>query len=226
MKSNSKKNSKINSKKINSKKTNSKKSNSKLYSDNHPDLSLKGTGFKDAKTAEQTIKLVEKRSLKYQYDVINTMYNRAKYHPNKTQEMKEAMSVFNVWLKDYKNKKDKEPNYKFLPLSTIAKYEKLAEEYGVSEVARGLKPSTKSDEGFLKVYKRVEKPHKLQYIPIKKTRPQGQDYFSFRNSFIKSRLGQMKALKTPLFYKEGKYKGLPTKQHIILIMYAYSPVDL
>lgn len=36
----------------------------------------------------------------------------------------------------------------------------------------------------------------------------------------------MKALKTPLFYKEGKYKGLPTKQHIILIMYAYSPVDL
>ena len=35
----------------------------------------------------------------------------------------------------------------------------------------------------------------------------------------------MKASKTPLFYTEGKYKGLPTKQHIILIMYAYSPVN-
>ena len=126
----------------------------------------------------------------------------------------------------YKNKKEKETIYKFLPLSTITKYEKIAEEYGVSEVARGLKPSIKSDEGFLQVYKRVQKPYKLQYIPIKKSRPQGQDYYSFRNTFIKSRLAQMKASKTPLFYKEGKYKGLPTKQHIILIMYGYSPVDL
>jgi hypothetical protein len=212
--------------KTNSKKSLSKKSNSKLYSDNHPDLSLKGTGFKDSNTAEKNIKLVEKRSLKYQYDVINTMFNRAKFHPNQSDEMKEAMKIFKVWLKDYKNKKEKELNYKFLPLSTITKYEKIAEEYGVSEVARGLKPSTKSDEGFLQVYKRVEKPHKLQYIPIKKSRPQGQDYYSFRNTFIKSRLAQMKASKTPLFYKDGKYKGLPTKQHIILIMYGYSPVEL
>jgi hypothetical protein len=199
---------------------------SKLYSDDHPDISLKGTGFKDIKTAQKTIKLVEKRSLKYQYDVINTMFNRAKYHPNQTVDMKEAMKIFKLWLNDYKNKKSRESNYKFLELETIIKYEKIAEEYGVSEVARGLKPSIKSDEGFLKVYKRVKKPYKLQYMPIKKSRPQGQDYYSFRNSFIKSRLGQMKAAKTKLFYTEGKYKGLPTKQHIILIMYAYSPVDL
>lgn len=200
------------------------KSNSKLYSDDHPTTSLKGTGFKDSNTAHKTIKLVEKRSLKYQYDVINTMYNRAKYHPNQTLEMKDAMKIFKEWLSDYKKKKNKEMDYKFLPLSTVIKYEKIAEEYGVSEVARGLIPSTKTDEGFLKVYKRVKKPHKLQYIPIKQSRPQGQDYYSFRNSFIKSRLGQMKASNAPLFYKEGKYKGLPTKQHIILIMYAYSPV--
>jgi hypothetical protein len=152
------------------------------------------------------------------------MYNRAKFHPHQTHEMIDAMKIFKIWLQDYKKKKEEEPNYKFLSLSTVLKYEKIAEDFGVSKVARGLIPSTKTDEGFLKVYKKVQSPYKLQYIPVKKNKPEGQDYYSFRNSFIKSRLGQMKASKTPLFYTEGKYKGLSTKQHIILIMYAYSPV--
>jgi hypothetical protein len=47
----------------------------------HPDKSLKKTGFKDIATANSTINLISKRSLRYQFDVINTMYNRAKYHP-------------------------------------------------------------------------------------------------------------------------------------------------
>lgn len=51
-----------------------------LYNDFHPEKSLKNTGFKDAQSAEKTIKLVSKRSLRYQFDVINTMYNRAKFH--------------------------------------------------------------------------------------------------------------------------------------------------
>jgi hypothetical protein len=208
------------------KKNNSKKLNLSLYADDHPNTSTKGTGFKDKETAFKTIKLINKRCLKYQFDVINTMYNRAKYHPHQTNEMKEAMNVFKEWLEDYKNKKDKEPQYDFLPLSIIKKYEKIAEEYGVSEVARGIKPSKKTDEGFLEVYKRVKNPYKLQYILTKENNYIGQDYCSFRNTFIKSRLGQIKAAKTPLFYSSGKYKGLPTKQHIILIMYAYSPVNL
>jgi len=200
--------------------------NKSLYLDEHPELSLKGTGFKNKATAKKTIKLIEKRSLKYQYDVINTMYNRAKYHPHQTEDMKEAMIIFKNWLDTYQKQKQKEPNYKFLSVEVVKKYEKLAAEYGISEVARGIKPSTKTDEGFCKIYKQVKYPHKLQYMPVKKNKPNGQDYYSFRNTFIKSRLGQMKATKTPLFYTEGKYKGLPTKQHIILIMYAYSPVNI
>jgi hypothetical protein len=200
--------------------------NKSLYSDDHPNISLKGTGFKNSTTAKKTLKLIEKRSLKYQYDVVNTMYNRAKHHPHLTEDMKSAMDIFKKWLNSYNKLKQDEPNYKFLPVEVVKKYEKLAAEYGVSEVARGLKPSTKTDEGFCKVYKRIKYPHKLQYIPVKKNRPDGQDYYSFRNTFIKSRLGQIKSAKTPLFYIEGKYKGLPTKQHIILIMYAYSPVNI
>ena len=74
------------------------------------------------------------------------------------------------------------------------------------------------------MYKEVNgKANKLQYIPIKANKPEGQDYWSYRIGFINSRLGQMKKQKTPLYYKDGKYKGYPTKQHIILILHGYSP---
>jgi hypothetical protein len=196
-----------------------------LYSDHHPNKSLKNTGFKDIKTAEKTIKLIQKRSLKYQFDVINTMYNRAKYHPHKTKNMEDAMKIFKKWLDLYpKLKKKEDKKYPFLSLNTIAKYEKIANLYGVSEVARGIKKGSKTDKGFLEMYKEVKgKANKLQYIPVKLNQPDKQDYWSYRIGFLNSRLGQMKKAKTPLYYDNGKYAGLPTKQHIILIMHGYSP---
>lgn len=77
------------------------KSKSTLYNDFHPNKSLKSTGFKDSKTAFNTIKLVSKRSLRYQFDVINTMYNRAKYHQYRNKDMEDAMKIFAKWLKEY-----------------------------------------------------------------------------------------------------------------------------
>jgi hypothetical protein len=200
-------------------------SKAQLYNDLHPEKSLKNTGFKDKSTAIHTIELVSKRSLRYQFDVINTMYNRAKYHPHITDSMKDAMKIFKKWLQNYpKLKKQEDKKYNWLPLKTIAKYEKIAELYGVSMVARGLKKGTRTDKGFLAMYKEVNgKANKLQYIPVKKDKNEGQDYWSYRVSFLNSRMGQIKHGKTPLYYTEGKYKGLPTKQHIILIMHAYSP---
>lgn len=213
------------SKKSSSIKKNTNKQKGELYNDLHPEKSLKETGFKDSKTAEKTIKLVEKRSLRYQFDVINTMYNRAKYHPHQTKEMKDAMKIFNKWLKKYsKLRKEEDKKYKFLSLSKILEYEKIAEIYEVSEVTRGIKKGQKTDKGFLEVYKELKgKKEKLQYIPVKKNKPSGQDYWSYRISFINSRMGQIKKAKTPLYYEDGKYKSLPTKQHIILIMHGYSP---
>ena len=74
------------------------------------------------------------------------------------------------------------------------------------------------------MYKEVKgKANKLQYIPVKLNQPDKQDYWSYRIGFLNSRLGQMKKAKTPLYYDNGKYVGLPTKQHIILIMHGYSP---
>ncbi len=196
-----------------------------LYNDLHPENSLKNTGFKNIATANNTIKIISKRSLKYQFDVINTMYNRAKYHPHITDDMKKAMSVFKKWLTIYpKLKREEDRKYPWLSLKIISKYEKIAEIYGVSEVARGLKKGTRTDNGFLAMYKKVDgKANKLQYIPVKKNKPDGNDYYSYRINFINSRMGQIKHAKSPLYYSEGKFKGLPTKQHIILIMHGYSP---
>ena len=65
------------------------------------------------------------------------------------------------------------------------------------------------------MYKKVGgKASKLQYIPVNNRRynkPYSNDYWSYR-------MGQIRSSKTPLYYTEGKFKGMPTKQHIILIM--------
>ena len=73
-----------------------------MYEDNHPKSSTKGTGFKDKQKALDTLEIIKNKDLTYQKQVVNTMYNRAKYHPYQTDNMKEAMKIFNTWLK--KNK--------------------------------------------------------------------------------------------------------------------------
>lgn len=75
--------------------------NKSLYEDKHPKTSLKGTGFKNKEKALDTIKLVKAKPKTYQFQVINTMYNRAKYHPHRTEDMLEAMKVFKKWLDEY-----------------------------------------------------------------------------------------------------------------------------
>ena len=75
-----------------------KKVNKSLYEDLHPKTSTKGTGFKNKQKAIDTLKIIKDRDIIYQKQVVNTMYNRAKYHPNQTAEMRDAMKVFARWL--------------------------------------------------------------------------------------------------------------------------------
>ncbi len=77
-----------------------------LYTDAHPETTIKGTGFKDAATAKATIKLVEKskKDARHKYLVIHTMFYRAKYHPHQTSGMRDAMKIFGSWLRDQKQK--------------------------------------------------------------------------------------------------------------------------
>lgn len=78
------------------------KKNISLYSDDHPETSTKGTGFKDKQKALDTLKIIKNRDLTYQKLIVVTMYNRAKYHPSQTKEMRDAMKVYYNWLKKYR----------------------------------------------------------------------------------------------------------------------------
>ncbi len=200
-----------------------------LYTDSHPNTTVKGTGFKDEKTAKKTLKLIQNKPLKYQFLVVNTLYYRAKYHPHQTSDMKKAMKVFKSWLKTYKLKKTKKQNggtksLPYLPLKLVNEYEKLAEYYNVSRKARGLEKPTTSDEGFLVVYRRMKgDSKKMEGIPCRKDKPEGVDWERKREVEVLGKLGQAKRMKLDLFHKTGPLKGLPTIIHTNMIMWAYSP---
>ena len=78
------------------------KVNKSLYEDKHPNTSTKGTGFKDKQKALDTLKIIKNRDLTYQKQIVVTMYNRAKFHPHQTKEMRDAMKVYYDWLKKYR----------------------------------------------------------------------------------------------------------------------------
>jgi hypothetical protein len=71
--------------------------NYSLYSNDNPDKSL-DVGFKDEDTAVKSLEKIKKKPHGYQVKVVLTLYNRAKYHPHQTNDMKKAMKVFKKWL--------------------------------------------------------------------------------------------------------------------------------
>ena len=80
--------------------------NLSLYSDYNPKTTTQGLGFKNREKAIYTIKTIKNRSIKYQVNVIATMMGRAKNHPNKTEDMEDAIKIFGDWMKKYKSKKN------------------------------------------------------------------------------------------------------------------------
>ena len=79
--------------------------NLSLFSDYNPNTTTYGLGFKDKEKALHTVKAIKNRELKYQVNVIATMLGRAKKHPFKTKNMKDAIKVFSLWMKNYKKNK-------------------------------------------------------------------------------------------------------------------------
>lgn len=104
---------------------------------------------------------------------------------------------------------------KFLKLSVVLEYEPLAKALGVSKVAR-------SARGFLAAYKKAKTKDKLSKAWLTK-----------RKNFIARHMAQLKKNKEPLWVPlggalaKGSLKGkpsiIPTKRHLALIMWAYSP---
>ena len=74
-------------------------SESQLYSDNPKGTPVtKGTGFASAAKARKTLRLIRKKPLAYQTQVVTTMFYRAKHHPHQTQGMRNAMQIYKRWV--------------------------------------------------------------------------------------------------------------------------------
>jgi len=197
-----------------------------LYTNAHPKTTIKGTGYKNKKTSLHTLELIKDKPLKKQFLIINVLYQRAKYHKNQTKDMVQAMNIFEKWLKKYKTMKGGsiEKELPYLPLSLVESYEKLANYYNVSRKARGLEKPTTSNEGFLVVYRKIKGNGTLmKNIPCKKNKLNGVNWDRKRAIEVYGKLGQVKRMKLDFFHKSGVLKGLPTKIHINMIMWAYSP---
>ena len=92
--------------------------------------------------------------------------------------------------------------YGYLSLEKVKGYEPLAKDRGVSTVAR-------SPRGFLTQYKRVGGV--ASQLP---------ELWKKRILFIKRHLAQLVKNEESLFRKDGT----PTRRHLALIMWAYSPI--
>lgn len=217
----------------NNTKNKTKKVNLSLFSDNNPATTVKNTGFKDAKIAQHTIDDMKDRDITFQFQVINTMYNRAiqvlKNTKNKESKknITDAIKLFSKWLVNYrKNNRGKKEKLSYLSLTTINKLEFLADYYNISRKARGLEKPTLTDDGFLVVFRKVKgKPEKLRNYSVKKTVPDGQTWDKQRNQYINRRQTMLKNAGYGLIYTDGENKGLPTILHVNMIINGYSPLN-
>lgn len=192
--------------------------NSHLYTDDNPETTLHGTGFKDTEAAKHTIQLVSKRSLTYQFQTINTMYHRAKGHPHKTPGISGAMGVFNEWLKvTYPNAKKELRAAGFKPVlskETVAAYAPKCREV-----------LDKKDLRFLDMYVDLAKNKRLANVLLDTKEPGEKDWEQERYDVLADIVpeGKEEAKKWTgeELWDDAKQ---PTKEHLRFIAWGWSPV--
>lgn len=60
------------------------------------------TGYGSKEKAIETLKNIKRFSLSYQKQIVKIMFNRGKYHVNQTREMRDAMKIYNEWIRKHK----------------------------------------------------------------------------------------------------------------------------
>ena len=199
-----------------------------LFSDDNPDTTVHGYGFANEVIANHTLENLKNRDIDYQFQVVNTMYHRGLQvmkrmkDENKRISITKATNKYKVWLDDYKDRqRGKLETLTYLSPKEMDSLEFLAEYYKISDKARGLAKPTKSDVGFKVMWKSMAKgdKKKLRNMPIMVSKPDGNTWDKHRNNYIKRRISMLGNTKNGLYYSNG----LPSKLHINMIMWAYSP---
>ena len=113
--------------------------------------------------------------------------------------------------------------YNYVPLDLALEFEPLAAIRGVSEVARGERPSSQSDGGFFETSKSVDGSiERLREMPIRKSQPDGQTWWQRRANFCKRHRAQMLSKGEPLIETKGRFKGTPRRRELGMIMWQCS----
>lgn len=186
---------------------------SHLYTDDNPATTLHGTGFKDAQTAHHTIELVSKRSLTYQYQAINTMYNRAKSHPHKTEDIEAAIDVFKTWVKET-YPKQKADMRSFKPLLSKKTVDLFLDQL---KAAKGV------DTEFAEVYVGLEARKRLANTLVDETKPGESDWERTRYDHLCKLVPENGEKTDDADLWDGS--GKPSKYHLDLISWAWSPLS-
>ena len=79
---------------------------SDLYTDEDPEGTIQGLGFKDAETAKKSIQLIKKadRTHAHKIQAAMAMEQRARFHPNATKGIKEAQKIYADFIEEMKEK--------------------------------------------------------------------------------------------------------------------------
>jgi len=196
-----------------------------------PKCGAKGTKFKSGKPRLCLPLYVIKKLMKSKSDreILKTQINkkarakkgqRVTYHP-RIAELHKKME-YKDKTKDKKGSKNtiyKEKYKKWMTLSDVIASVPAMKKKKVSEVARGVKKSTRTKEGFVQAYKATKGS-----IPKMRTRKTGQGdqtWSKRRDEFIARHLKQMRQNDT---HKTGWLpSGEPTRRHLGLIAWAYTP---
>jgi hypothetical protein len=113
--------------------------------------------------------------------------------------------------------------WSYIPLNIVDRLEKLADYYNISHKARGLQKPTKSDKGFLEVYRMYKgNPKLFENLPVRATNPDGEKWAHHREDFCNRRYSMIKGKKDYGLYDTN---GLPTIMHTNMLMWACSPDD-
>ena len=133
----------------------------------------------------------------------------------------------NEKITEISNKKTKKQiggvgKWPYIPLDLVNKLEPLAAYYNVSHKARGLQKPTKSDKGFLEVYRNAKgKPERFENLPVRAAKPDGEKWAHHREDFCNRRYAMIKGTKGYSLYDEKT--GLPSVMHVNMLMWACSP---
>ncbi|KAJ8962163.1 hypothetical protein NQ318_018120 [Aromia moschata] len=172
-----------------------------------------GLGFKDKEKALETIKNLEGRDPDYQKLAIKGLIGRAKRtltltkDKEKLQNINEAMSVFENWLKNFELSNMSKENRAYLPLASIEALLPLKEKFSIED--------NRIDE-FLAAYKKANADYKnLRTVSSGEDQP---TWDIVRNTELKKLLKGLEETRPDLWKDD-----LPTKEHMEIILWAYSP---